>query len=161
MLQLAERVRQRGGNINRILSGTHASGVDIHQLNCTFYSALDADDDRYLAARAIQLFARGVPQMYYVGLLAGENDLAAVDRTGEGRAINRHDYSLEEVTHALQRPVVMKLLELIRLRNTHRAFDGTLGVKIEGEGLLRLVWRHDKFTCRLKVDLTTGQLDID
>jgi sucrose phosphorylase len=161
MLQLAERVRQRGGNINRILSGTHASGVDIHQLNCTFYSALDADDDRYLAARAIQLFARGVPQVYYVGLLAGENDLAAVDRTGEGRAINRHDYSLEEVAHALQRPVVMKLFELIRLRNTHRAFDGTLGVKIEGEGLLCLVWRHDKFTCRLKVDLTTGQLDID
>ena len=33
-----------------------------------------ADDDRYLAARAIQLFARGVPQIYYVGLLAGAND---------------------------------------------------------------------------------------
>ena len=48
--------------------------VDVHQLNCTYYSALDCDDDRYLAARAIQLFARGVPQVYYVGLLAGEND---------------------------------------------------------------------------------------
>ena len=51
------------------------------------------DDERYLAARAIQLFARGVPQVYYVGLLAGENDLEAVERTGEGRAINRHDYA--------------------------------------------------------------------
>ena len=29
---------------------------------------------------------RGVPQIYYVGLLAGENDAAAVERTGEGRA---------------------------------------------------------------------------
>ncbi len=161
MLELAERVQQRGGNINRILSGNHASGIDIHQLNCTYYSALDRDDDRYLAARAIQLFARGVPQIYYVGLLAGENDFLAVDQTGEGRAINRHDFSLEEVTGALDRPVVKKLLELIRLRNTHPAFDGTLGVEIEGGSLLRLVWREDEFTCRLKVDLTTGQLDID
>ena len=34
-------------------------GVDVHQLNCTYYSALDGDDERYLAARAIQLFAQG------------------------------------------------------------------------------------------------------
>ncbi len=50
------------------------TAVDVHQLNCTYYSALGEDDDRYLAARAIQLFARGVPQVYYVGLLAGAND---------------------------------------------------------------------------------------
>ena len=48
----------------------------MHQLNCTYYSALGEDDERYLAARAIQLFARGVPQIYYVGLLAGANDHA-------------------------------------------------------------------------------------
>ena len=83
-----------GGNVNRILSDAHADGeVDVHQLNCTYYSALGGDDDRYVAARAIQLFARGVPQIYYVGLLAGENDHDAVERTGEGRAINRHDYT--------------------------------------------------------------------
>ena len=34
-------------------------GGDVHQLNCTYYSALGEDDERYLAARAIQLFARG------------------------------------------------------------------------------------------------------
>ena len=50
-------------------------GVDVHQLNCTYYSALGCDDDRYLAARAIQLFARGVPQIYYVGLLAGRTTM--------------------------------------------------------------------------------------
>ena len=88
-------VRARGGNVNRILSDDARRGGDVHQLNCTYYSALDCDDDRYLAARAIQLFARGVPQIYYVGLLAGENDHEAVDRTGEGRAINRHDYSID------------------------------------------------------------------
>jgi sucrose phosphorylase len=27
---------------------------DVHQINCTYYSALANDDDAYLAARAIQ-----------------------------------------------------------------------------------------------------------
>ena len=93
MADLAERVEAQGGNVNRILSDAHAEAGDVHQLNCTYYSALGDDDERYLAARAIQLFARGVPQIYYVGLLAGANDHAAVERTGEGRAINRHDYT--------------------------------------------------------------------
>ena len=133
MLALAADVRRRGGNVNRILSDTHAADVDVHQLNCTYYSALGRDDERYLAARAIQLFARGVPQVYYVGLLAGENDLDAVERTGEGRAINRHDYRLDEIHAALERPVVGRLLDLIRLRNTHPAFDGELFVEGDGE----------------------------
>ena len=58
MLALAEQVRLRGGNVNRILSVANAADVDVHQLNCTYYSALGEDDDRYIAARAIQLFAR-------------------------------------------------------------------------------------------------------
>ncbi len=131
MLDLAAHVRRQGGNVNRILSDTHAEGVDVHQLNCTYYSALEADDERYLAARAIQLFARGVPQVYYAGLLAGENDLEAVERVGEGRAINRHDYRLDEIHAALDRPVVQRLLQLIRLRNTHAAFDGELTVETD------------------------------
>ena len=60
------------------------TGVDVHQLNCTYYSALGGDDERYLAARAIQLFAQGVPQVYYVGLLAGRNDVDAVGPDGRG-----------------------------------------------------------------------------
>ena len=106
MASLARGVERRGGNVNRILSRAHAEGSDVHQLNITYFSALDCDEERYLAARAIQLFARGVPQIYYVGLLAGANDREAVARTGEGRAINRHDYPMAEVTEALSRPVV-------------------------------------------------------
>ena len=97
MSDLADRILERGGNINRILSESHADDVDVHQLNCTYYSALREDDDRYLAARAIQLFARGIPQLYYVGLLAGANDHEAVAGTGEGRAVNRHDFSTAEI----------------------------------------------------------------
>ena len=76
-------VLARGGNVNRILSDAHANGVDVHQLNCTYYAALGEDDERYLAARAIQLFAKGIPQLYYVGLLGG------LERPGGGRADRR------------------------------------------------------------------------
>jgi sucrose phosphorylase len=159
MRALADHVSRQGGNVNRILSKSE-DGVDIHQLNCTYYSALGCDDERYLAARAIQLFARGVPQIYYVGLLAGENDLAAVERTGEGRAINRHDYTDGEIEAALRRPVVARLLDLVRLRNTHPAFDGDLDVGLDGEALLTLHWQNGPAVCRLEVDVRTGSFVV-
>lgn len=46
MTRLAALVVERGGNVNRILSDAHAGEVDVHQLNCTYYSALGEDDDR-------------------------------------------------------------------------------------------------------------------
>jgi sucrose phosphorylase len=157
MAVLADGVQRRGGNVNRILSDVHAEGGDVHQLNTTYYSALQCDDDRYITARAIQLFARGVPQIYYVGLLAGENDQAAVARTGDGRAVNRHDYTTAEIDAALRRPVVGRLLELVRLRNTHPAFDGELVVVTDGPSSLQLRWRSGEATCALQVDLGTGR----
>jgi hypothetical protein len=159
--QLADRTVERGGNGNRILSALAPGELDVHQLNCTYYAALDRDDDRYIAARAIQLFARGVPQIYYVGLLAGDNDHDAVARTGDGRAINRHDYSTAELGRDLTRPVVRRLTELITLRNTHQAFDGNLRVDSTGGSSLRLSWTHGPAMCTLTVDVATGELDID
>ena len=140
--------------------GDPGDGPDVHQLNCTYYSALDEDDERYLAARAIQLFARGVPQLYCVGLLAGANDLEAVRRTGEGRAINRHDYSSSEMASALERPVVQRLLGLVRLRNEHPAFDGELEVADEGQGLLRMVRVESGDFVELTVDLVSGEHEV-
>ena len=160
MLAIARRVEQRGGNVSRILSSTHAAALDVHQLNCTYYSAVGGHDDRYVAARAIQLFARGVPQVYYVGLLAGANDRLAVEQTGEGRAINRHDYTLAEIDEALDRPVVQRQLDLIRLRNSHPAFDGTLDVDLVGNSRLRLTWRVAASSCSLDVDVSTGRVSV-
>jgi sucrose 6(F)-phosphate phosphorylase len=159
---LAERTVARGGNVNDIVSSSDPTEFEVHQLNCTYYSALDSDDDRYVAARAIQLFARGVPQIYYVGLLAGENDRAAVEQTGEGRAINRHNYTPNELRHALDRPVVKRLIELIQLRNTHPAFDGSLHVENPTPRALHLHWRRrGHASCSLRVNLATGQFTID
>jgi hypothetical protein len=101
-----------------------------------------------------------VPQLYYVGLLAGKNDLEAMDRTGEGRAINRHDYTAEEIELALERPLVRQILELVRLRQEHPAFDGELEVSAEDTDLLRMIWFHGEAFVELTVDVTSGALEI-
>jgi sucrose 6(F)-phosphate phosphorylase len=147
----------RGANLSLIFSPEHKDpdGFDVHQIRGTFYSLLGRNDDAYLAARAIQFFTPGIPQVYYVGLLAGENDLALAALTGEGRDINRHNYSVEEVERELQRPVVQRLLKLIRFRNDHAAFNGEFKVEDSQEGVLILAWENLQNRCQLKVDLNS------
>lgn len=95
------------------------------QINCSYYSAVGDRDDWYILARALQLFTPGIPLIYYVGLLAGANDLDLVEKTKTGRDINRHPYTLDEAIAATERPVVKVLFELCRFRNHHPAFNGT------------------------------------
>lgn len=145
----------RGANVSRLLTipGRPAPALDAHQVNITYYSALDEDDAAYLVARALQLFAPGIPQIYYVGLLAGTNDAAAVTTTREGRAINRHNYTTSEAESALRKPVVQRLRRLIRLRNEHPAFAGELSVLDAAPHEVRLEWRNAGSHARLEFDL--------
>ena len=82
---------------SRLATGAAASNVDLYQVNCTYYDALGRDDDRYLLARALQFLTPGVPQVYYVGLLAGGNDMDLLARTNVGRDVNRHHYDRDEI----------------------------------------------------------------
>ncbi|MEJ2513188.1 MAG: sucrose phosphorylase, partial [Anaerolineales bacterium] len=72
---LVQRIHTNSNGQSRQATGTAASNLDLYQINCTFYDALAQNNHDYLLARAIQFFAPGVPQVYYVGLLAGENDM--------------------------------------------------------------------------------------
>jgi sucrose phosphorylase len=113
---------------------------------------LDCNDSAYLAARAIQFFTPGIPQIYYVGLLAGRNDTDAVARTGEGREINRHNYSVNEIDQEVQRPVVKKLIELIEFRNTHPAFNGNFVLGESNDHEITLTWNNQDSFAKLYVD---------
>jgi sucrose phosphorylase len=89
------------------------------------------------------------------------NDPAAVAQTGERRAINRHNFSTGEVEAALQKPVVRRLLRLIRFRNTYPAFNGEFAVLDSTNNELRLSWRLGEQRCELHLDLQTSQAMID
>ncbi len=150
--RLVEIIHENSHGQSRQATGAAASNLDLYQVNCTFYDAMARDDRRYLLARAIQFLLPGVPQVYYVGLLAGGNDLALLERSGVGRDINRHHYSRTEIESDLRRPVVRDLLGLIRLRNSHPAFGGEFELLESSPNELRLRWRKGVERVELQVD---------
>jgi sucrose phosphorylase len=158
--QLVERIHAASHGQSRQATGAAASNLDLYQVNCTFFDAMGRDERRYLLARAIQFFLPGVPQVYYVGLLAGCNDMDLLERTGVGRDINRHYYTAEEVTAQLDRPVVQDLLELIALRNEHPAFSGEFTLRDSDQFVLALRWMRDEHWAELTVDLASAEFDL-
>jgi sucrose phosphorylase len=157
---LVERIHMNSKGQSRQATGTAASNLDLYQVNCTFYDALGRNDHDYLLARAIQFFAPGVPQVYYVGLLAGENDMTLLTKSGVGRDINRHHYTAEEIEQAIQRPVVQSLFELIRFRNRHPAFDGTFSLPETGDSEITLRWDHGDAWVMLEVNFASDSYSI-
>ena len=157
---LVEQIHVNSNGESRQATGLAASNLDLYQVNCTFYDALGRNDRLYLLARAIQFFAPGVPQVYYVGLMAGENDMALLAESGVGRDINRHCYTSVEVERALQRRVVQSLFELIRFRNQHPAFNGVFSLPETEDSKIALRWDRGEDWALLEVDLSSGQYQI-
>ena len=158
--RLVETIHERSGGQSRRATGAAASNLDLYQVNCTFYDALGRDDRRYLLARAVQFFMPGIPQVYYVGLLGGGNDMDLLEQTGVGRDINRRRYSTQEVLSELQRPLCADLMRLIRLRNTHPAFSGVLLVGRSPHNILALRWQADSSYAELIADFATGDWTV-
>lgn len=150
--QLVEKIHQNSQGQSRQATGAAASNLDLYQVNCTFYDAMGRNDRAYLLARAIQLFLPGVPQIYYVGLFAGQNDMVLLAQTGVGRDINRHRFSMDEIDAGLQTPVVRSLLQLIRLRNTCAAFNGAFELLDSSDATLHVRWGAAQSRAELIID---------
>lgn len=155
-----EELYNQGSNVKKAYSGPDYQNLDIYQVNCTFYSALNCNDDAYIAARTIQFFSPGIPQVYYVGLLAGENDIEQIEKTKQGRDINRHNYSLEEIKTQIQKPVVQRLLRLMEFRNSYPAFNGKFGILKSNADKLFLNWVQKKYRVTARIDLKTYSVNI-
>ena len=138
--------------LRRSAANAHSVGA-IYQLTCTFYEAVQCNDDAYIAARAIQLFAPGIPQIYYVGLMAGRNDFDLMEKTGEARDINRHYYEVDEAVEALGTEVAQRQLKLMQLRSTHPAFDGVFELHYSNNSSVSMGWRNGEHSAHLFVDL--------
>ena len=160
--QAKEDLFTHGANVKKRYNKAEYGNLDIYQINCTYYSALGEDDAAYLLARAVQCFAPGIPQVYYVGLLAGTNDVELVERTKLGRNINRHNYGLREIEVALERPVVQRLLALLRFRATHPAFavSGSMTVETPEPQLLRVRREYEGHLAILEADLASKTFRI-
>lgn len=153
MNALVDRMHANSNGESRKATGAAAFNLDLYQVNCTFFDALGRNESAYWVARAIQFFVPGIPQVYYVGLLAGQNDMDLLARTQVGRDINRHYYTHDEVLEAIETPMVSRLLELIRLRNTHPAFNGQFSHTAPSAHCMVMSWTAGQNFARLEVDL--------
>lgn len=149
--QLVESIHAQCHGESKQATGAAANNVDLYQVNCTYYSALGCDDYRYLLARAIQFFSPGIPQVYYAGLLALENDMALLASSQVGRDINRSYLTPEKVQQHSQKPVVQALIKLIQLRNEIDAFNGQFALSLEHDEF-KLMWRHNADEISLIID---------
>ena len=141
-------------------TGAAASNLDLYQVNCTYFDALGKDEDAYLMARAIQFFVPGIPQVYYVGLFAGENDMELLAKTKVGRDINRHYYTIQEVETHLEKPLILALKNLMILRNIHPAFNGTFRLLETTANILHIEWANEEDKAILWIDLSTMTMNI-
>ncbi len=112
-------------------------GREPYEINSTWFSALNGsgNDDsrelqarRFVASRSIALALRGVPGIYFHGLIGSENQPEVVRKSGSKRDINRVVIDEEQLLAAAADPdsklmlIVSRLLQLLQLRTTTRAF---------------------------------------
>lgn len=152
-------LKQRGGFVKDL----HAKKNLYYQVNATYLSALGDDEDSLLLARAIQLFMPGKPQVWYLDLLGGSNDYEAVRNGGSGshKEINRTNYTAERAAEALGKDIVKKQIELLRLRNSHPAFDPDAEISVRADGSrLLITWRYAGAEAVLDADLAAIKFKI-
>jgi len=158
--QIVEQIHLNSEGQSRKATGAAASNLDLYQVNCTYFDALGGNQKSYLLARAIQFFCPGIPQVYYVGLLAGRNDMELLARTNVGRDINRAYFSVEEVQQSAQENLVSKLFDLMRMRNQCPAFDGDFEMLDTEDSKLSVRWTKQEHFALLEAHLETGDFRV-
>ncbi|MGV6844679.1 MAG: sucrose phosphorylase [Lutibacter sp.] len=158
---IVNKIHLNSGNESRKATGSAASNLDLYQINCTYFSALAKNENEYLIARAIQFFLPGIPQVYYVGLFAGENDMSLLKKTNVGRDINRHYFTIEEINQKIETPFFKKFESILKLRNEHPAFNGDFSLEASSDEFLILKWTNENDSIRLKVDLNEMKMEIN
>lgn len=95
-----------------------------------------------------------------MGLLAGVNDIELLEKTKEGRNINRHYYTQDEIDVEVGRPVVQKLFSILKFRNSNPAFDGDIQIEQLDENNVVITWKNSMNEAKLEANLLTKAFTI-
>ena len=158
---IMKTIMERGGRVKNLYDPT-GKKLSYYQVNATFFSALGEVEQKLLLARAIQMFMPGIPQVWYLDLFAGKNNYPAADKAGSGghKEINRTALSEEDIEQGLQKEIVKDQLEIIRLRNTLKAFSGQISIKKVASNKMSILWEHNNSKAHLEANLETFSFSI-
>ena len=130
-----------------------------HQINATLPNIV-ANDTAYVIMRAVQFFLPGEPQVYYVGLFNGMDDKELFEKTGQGRDVNRHNYTPAEISKALESEVTQAIIALARVRK-HPAFQGDFSWQVLAEDSMKLSWVNGADSLSLSFSLKNPSFAIE
>lgn len=132
---LIQRARQYGAFISQ--RAAEGGGEVPYEINSTWYSALNMDNcgeerafqvKRFVASRSIALALRGVPGIYFHGLIGSRNDVQLALRTKTKRDVNRTVVDEAYLARNLGEPgsklnhISDQLGRLLEMRVRHKAF---------------------------------------
>ena len=159
MAAVFQRAHEATGGHSSVASVIPAWMTLPHQINATFFSVLGRDTRRMLLARTLQIFLPGEPQFYYVGVLGGSDDTELFAQTGQGRDVNRHRYTADEVRRALDTDVTRGQLALAQLRR-HPVFGGSFAWDAPDDVSLVLRWRDAAHEAVLRVRFDEPDFEV-
>jgi glycosidase len=132
---IIEKAREHGALISY---KTGAGGKqEPYEINSTWFSAINFDNGtesielqvkRFIASRSLALALRGIPAIYFHGLIGTRNDLETVIKTKSKRDINRKTLLEEDLkTNLLKKDsklskIVEQLGHLLEIRSRQLAF---------------------------------------
>jgi len=150
------KIMERGGRVKNLYDPS-GNKISYYQVNATFFSALGEDEHKLLLARAIQMFMPGIPQVWYLDIFAGKNNYQAADNGGSAghKEINRTTLTLKDIEEGLKTAIVRNQLEIIRLRNTSKAFSGNVVIKDTPTYEIDILWKNKSDFAQLKANLIT------
>ncbi len=153
---IMNKIMERGGRVKNLYDPS-GKKISYYQVNATFFSALGEDEKKLLLARAIQMFMPGIPQVWYLDIFAGKNDYEAADKGGSAghKEINRTTLTLQDVEEGIKREIVLKQLELMKLRNNSKAFSGTVKINQSSESEIDILWTNNNKSAHFKANLKT------
>lgn len=107
-----------------------------YELNITYFDMLkgtfagvdDYQVERFIASQTIMMSIEGIPAFYIQSLFGSENDVEKLNRTGQNRAINRHQWNLEELRNTFKNNeskenyIFNELKRRITIRKSQKAF---------------------------------------
>jgi sucrose phosphorylase len=158
---IMNKIMERGGRVKNLYDPS-GKKISYYQVNATFFSALGEDEQKLLLARAIQMFMPGIPQIWYLDVFAGKNNYEAADKGGSAghKEINRTTLTLQDVQDGIKEEIVLKQLELIRLRNTSKAFSGTVKINQTADYEIDILWTNQNGSAHFKANLKTLKFNI-
>lgn len=158
---LMNLILERGGRVKNLYD-SEGNKISYYQVNATYFSALGESEEKLLLARAIQLFMPGIPQVWYLDIFAGANDYEAIEKAGAGghKEINRTTLSNDDIENGIKTDIVRNQLELIRLRNTSKAFLGNLKINESFKNEIDLTWKNNGHIAKLNANLKTYKFTV-